>query len=417
MNILLITYDFYPNVGGVAYSLWNIYNQLKSKGHNIYVFNSFMQGENIFKTITPANPSIKKMLSVFLKKEFYFYTLYSFWIIIKDKKIPVSHKIRQIVYLLIKLRTLTWIVENLIQIIPYLKKLKFDFIYGGNSRWCLPLVYIISKIFKKKLVSMAYGSDFLIGNPLHLKSYYYKHLDKVMVICNQMKNLIRKTHGLDENQVEIVNVGVNIKDLELRGKKSEIRQELNIPENQFVLLSVGRHNYRKNFKTVIKAIKEIKKIRPLLDIKYFLIGKGRETKKLKELSKKFNLEKNIEFLGLCDIETRNKFYKSSDIFVMPSISTKDNVEGFGIVFLEANYYKVPVIGSKMGGIADAIVEGETGLFVNPNDVNDLVEKILFLFDNEDKRKKIGENGYKRVINDFTWDKIILDYIKIFQGLK
>ena len=83
----------------------------------------------------------------------------------------------------------------------------------------------------------------------------------------------------------------------------------------------------------------------------------------KKLVKRLNLEKDVKFLGNCDIETRNKFYKMSDIFLMPSITTKNDIEGFGIVFLEANYFKVPVIGTRTGGIVEAIIDGKTGFLI------------------------------------------------------
>ena len=83
--------------------------------------------------------------------------------------------------------------------------------------------------------------------------------------------------------------------------------------------------------------------------------------------------------------------------------------------MEANYYKVPVIGTATGGIVAAIVDGETGLFIKPNDLNDLVEKILYLYENEDVRKKMGEKGHDRVINEYSWQKIVDDYIRVFKN--
>ena len=134
------------------------------------------------------------------------------------------------------------------------------------------------------------------------------------------------------------------------------------------------------------------------------------------LAKKLNLEKELKFLGNCDLKTRNKFYKMSDLFLMPSITKKNEIEGFGIVFLEANYFKVPVIGTKTGGIIEAIIDGKTGFLINQNSLSDLIEKILFLLDNEKIRKDFGENGYKRVVEEFQWKNIVKDYIAFFEDL-
>ena len=167
-----------------------------------------------------------------------------------------------------------------------------------------------------------------------------------------------------------------------------MRNEINVSNNSYILLSVGRHVSRKKFDLVIKAISEIKKKKPDLDIKYYLIGKGPETLNLKELTKYLKLENQIFFLGSVDNLVRNKYYKISDVFLMPSIKERESIEGFGIVYLEANYYNIPVIGTTSGGVAEAIEHMKNGLFVKPNDEMDLVEKILFLYKNRDKRFEI-----------------------------
>ncbi|MHA1414588.1 MAG: glycosyltransferase family 4 protein [Promethearchaeota archaeon] len=149
-------------------------------------------------------------------------------------------------------------------------------------------------------------------------------------------------------------------------------------------------------------------------IKYYLVGSGETTEYLKKLTKQLNLESYVIFLGRCDELTRNKYYKLSDLFVMPSVTKNKSVEGFGIVFLEANFYKVPTIGSFSGGISEAIVNGETGLLTKPNDLKDLVNKIKYLYENPEIRKKMGEAGHKRVVNKFNWDKLIYDYINLFE---
>ena len=151
-----------------------------------------------------------------------------------------------------------------------------------------------------------------------------------------------------------------------------------------------------------------------LSFKYYIIGSGPHIKELKKLVKELRLESKIEFIESCSNDMRNKYYKLADVIVMPSVSDNNSIEGFGIVFLEANYYKAPVIGTATGGIIEAIIDGETGLLVKPNDLNDLVEKIVYLYENKDIRNRMGDAGHNRVVNQFSWDKIINDYIRIFQ---
>jgi phosphatidylinositol alpha-1,6-mannosyltransferase len=92
----------------------------------------------------------------------------------------------------------------------------------------------------------------------------------------------------------------------------------------------------------------------------------------------------------------------------------NSIEGFGIVFLEANYYNLPVIGTRTGGIVEAIVDGETGFLIKPNDLTDLVNKILILYNNKNLRFKMGQDGHDRVIKEFLWENIIDVYLDTFR---
>jgi phosphatidylinositol alpha-1,6-mannosyltransferase len=223
-------------------------------------------------------------------------------------------------------------------------------------------------------------------------------------------------HHLKDKQIEIINVGINLEDYEVIETKEELRKELGITSDTFVLLSVGRHVPRKKFDLVIKAVHTIKQSGSSLNLKYYLVGEGKETSNLKKLIKDLSLENEVILLGRISTEKRNKFFKLSDLFLMPSVTEKDNIEGFGIVFLEANYFKVPVIGSATGGVVDAIINKKTGFLVIPNNLEDLIEKILLLSQNKTLRTRMGEFGHQRVINLFTWDKIVRDYINLFSNL-
>lgn len=417
MKICLITDNFIPTIGGVSNVLGNIYKQFQETNHKLYVINQLSQNNDVFKLLRTKTFSNKDLLKFFKSKKFYKFLAFSFCKIITDTKISLNNRIHLILYLITKPKLLIRVIYNIEGLYPFLKQLDFDILLAGQSGWLLPLVFVLSRIFNKKLVTMAYGNDFLIRSSLTLKSYYFRNTDKIIVINRQMKKIIKKMHGLDEKQLEIIYVGLNLEEFEVNKTKKEIREEFNIPEKEFILLSVGRHVPRKKFDLVIKAVSEIKKLNPSINIKYVLIGEGKETPYLKNLSKQLNIEKQIEFLGSCETEKRNKYYKLSDVFLMPVQTKKNDIEGFGIVFLEANYYKVPVIGTATGGIVEAIKDGETGFLIKPNDLNDLVEKILHLYNDEELRKKMGEIGHSRVLNEFSWNKIINDYIYVFENLK
>jgi len=417
MKIALVTYDFYPNKGGISYTLTNLCKFLNSSmNKTIYVFNNTYQGKNSFKVLTEKEYNLKFIFSNLVKKKFLYFSLLIFWRIIKDKKIPLSHKIKMLLYLVLRPYQSIWVIQNIKRLYPHLKRLNCFLFIAGTSRWTLLLAFFLSKIFKKKTVVFAHGSDFLKENTLKLKSFYLRNVDKILIHTDQIKRLIKNIHGVKEEQLVKVRPGLDVDKLKVQKSKIELRKEYRIPENQFILISVGHHNPRKKFDLVIRAVSEIKRIRPSINLKYFILGEGKETPKLKQLSKSLKIEDLVEFVGECSDEIRNKYYKLSDLFLMPSITKKNNIEGFGVVYLEANYFKLPVISTGMGGVSEAVIDGKTGLFTKPNSVKDIADKVLYLYNNKEKQKELGEFGFNRVHSSFKWDIVIKDYIEVFKDL-
>lgn len=416
MKVLLLTHEFFPQLGGVANVITNLYHHFQSTDEELIVLNPFTEGKNLFKKILKKQYNFRDFPNIFRKRRNLYLSALSFWKILCDKNIPFSNRILLILYFFTKPKIFQLVIENVNHLYPFLKKLDFDLIISGHSGWILPLSFLLSRYFNKKLVTIAYGLDFLVINPLSLKTYFFRNCDKVIVITKETKNLIQKIHHIDSDKLKVIYVGINQADLEVKESKMELRKKYNISSKDFIILSVGRHVPRKNFQLVINALYDLKKKDAKLKLKYYLIGEGEDTENLQNLTHKLGLDDDVKFLGSCDIKTRNEFYKLSDLFIMPSITKKNDIEGFGIVFLEANYFRVPTIGARSGGVKEAIIDGETGYLISPNDINELIEKILFLYNNPDIRDTLGLNGYKRVIKNFNWNTIINEYRKVLKQL-
>ncbi len=412
MNILLISDDFYPKQGGIAHTLRCLCKSFKETKHNLYIINPFYRSINIYNVLKFKKLKFLEIFKFFFKYINIYVLIQSIRAVIIDKKIKLFDRINLILYLFTKPELLINTISNIKSISPIFKKVKPDIILTAHSGNILPLGFVLSRLFNKKIISMTHGTDFLVRKYLSLKHFYFKNIDMFIVSNEWIKRLLNKIHKL--NRIRIINRAIILKEFEISESKQELRKEFHISTDDFVLLSVGRHVKRKNFDLVIKAVKEIINKKPNLNIKYFLIGEGPVTVQLKALARKLNLSDHVKFLGVQNTIIRNKFYKLSDVFIMPAITEKSNIEGFGIVFIEANYYRIPVIGSHSGGIVEAINDGETGFLIEPNNLNQLVEKLLFLFKNEELRKIMGELGYKRVLNEFSWEKIVNDYLRVFK---
>ena len=174
-------------------------------------------------------------------------------------------------------------------------------------------------------------------------------------------------------------------------------------EGEKVILTVGRLVRSKNHEMVIRAMSEV--VRGFPDTVYLIIGEGPEEKALKDLALALDLEDKVVFISGVKDDELAAYYHYCDIFVLASkeISDQSEVEGFGIVFLEAGLCAKPVIGGISGGIPDAVLDGVTGILVDPDSEQSIASAILRLLTETDLAKEMGENGKARVKNDFSID--------------
>ena len=97
-------------------------------------------------------------------------------------------------------------------------------------------------------------------------------------------------------------------------------------------------------------------------------------------------------------------YNACEFFIMPSreIPEEGHIEGFGIVYLEANACSKPSIGGRSGGVAEAILEGKTGLLADPLSVEDITDKMLFFLSHPEEARKMGAESLARLRREFSW---------------
>ena len=109
------------------------------------------------------------------------------------------------------------------------------------------------------------------------------------------------------------------------------------------------------------------------------------------------------------------YYAACDVFVMPSryIESTGTVEGFGIVYLEAAACGKPVVAGNQAGVPDAVVDGKTGLLVNPWDSDAIGEAIITVLSDPYLASQLGDNGRKRVVELYNWDKVAEQLVNIF----
>ena len=409
MNIALITNDFLPDRGGITNVMVNISKNLTEQGENVFIFNKTCNNESKlhFKILSNDN-SLRGILNHNIK--FFYFLMYLFFkILFSFKAIKFKNKLKLAFFYCFYLKFIVRRIISIRDLVKCFEKYKMDIILSGTAS--IPLLYsfILSKWFKIPIITIAHGDDFLVRYPLETKSFILQNIEKIIVTNEIMKKLMIKVHNVDPNKIRIIHLGVDIQNCQVPESVSDLRNKFGIKYDDFVILTVSRFYPRKGFGTILKALRLILDEHPNIPIKYFIIGGGEEQNKIESLISQLNLEKHTTLLGSVDDVLKNQYYKLSDLFILVPEIKKNSIEGFGIVYIEANYFKLPVIGSDSGGVKVAILDGKTGFLIKPKDDLNLKEKILLLYNNKQLRHEFGESGYRRVLEFFDWNKNVLTY--------
>ena len=174
-------------------------------------------------------------------------------------------------------------------------------------------------------------------------------------------------------------------------------------ESRPTIISVGRLVHRKGQDRLVEALAQIK--REIADVELVFIGEGPHREVLDGLVEKHGLQENVKFLGRISYGELPHYISKGDIFAMPSRSRLFGleVEGLGIVYLEASSCGLPVIAGSSGGAPDAVIQGETGYVVDGENVDEIASRCIELLTDESLRKKMGERGRSWVESEWSWD--------------
>jgi phosphatidylinositol alpha-1,6-mannosyltransferase len=176
------------------------------------------------------------------------------------------------------------------------------------------------------------------------------------------------------------------------------------------LLTVARLDFHKGIDTVIQALPAIRAAVP--GTRYAVAGTGSRRGALEALVAELGLGDAVRLLGFVPDEDLPALYNAADAFVLASRRHDLLVEGFGISCVEASACGLPVIGSRSGGIPEAIREGETGLLVDPDDPAAVTAAAVRVLEDEALRRRLGAAGRAAVEGYYNWDRVTADLVRI-----
>ncbi|RJQ24526.1 glycosyltransferase family 1 protein [Candidatus Parcubacteria bacterium] len=287
--------------------------------------------------------------------------------------------------------------------IRYIKENNIEIIVVGQVRMFLLLAAFIAGFITRKPYVLFFHGEEIPQIPMKsngLLRWLYKRAEGYFCNSGFTADRLRRFTKLKNISPFIVNPGVEDRFFEKPRNINSIIERLSI-RGKKILYTIGRLDERKGHDMVIRALPAV--IEKYPDILYLIGGKGPMLKKLEKLVADMSLQAYVRFLGFVPDDEIVAYHYLGDIFIMPNrILNNGDSEGFGIVFLEANAAGTPVIGGQEGGSVDAVIDGVTGLWVNPRNKNDIAEKIGFLLDNEEIKDEIGKAGRKRCWEKFRW---------------
>ncbi|HPN15075.1 MAG TPA: glycosyltransferase [bacterium] len=195
-------------------------------------------------------------------------------------------------------------------------------------------------------------------------------------------------------------------------KKDKVlgREELGLDEQTKVVLAVCRLVDRKGIDTLIQAMEQLRAQFP--EAQLAVVGDGPLYKAWSDLAEL--LQVPVTWVRRADDELVNKWYAAADIFCLPGQEKADDIEGFGIVYLEAATHGLPVIAGQGGGVAEAVLDGVTGLVVPPA-VESVKQALARLLNNASLREQMGRAGRQRALSEFDWADRWIDFDKLING--
>jgi glycosyltransferase involved in cell wall biosynthesis len=221
-------------------------------------------------------------------------------------------------------------------------------------------------------------------------------VSRVVSITRSNVSYLTGAHGLDRRKITVINNGVDLDALDSAAAPG-LRSELGVDDSAFVFMAVGSLVERKGHRFLLKAFA---KLRESGDAKCALVivGRGQEEPALRGLAAELALGESVFFLG--QRQDAAALMREADCLVVPSL-----VEGMPFVIMEAMAASKSVIASRIYGIPEIVLEGKTGLLVEPGDVESLLGAMRALYLNRDLAAGMGRQGRHRVSEEFSLERM------------
>lgn len=378
MDILVVTWNYPPRRGGIENLIGNLCRELGKK-HSVKVITTYSRVSS-FSEVDVFRAPLPGLFS---------FALYALWrgtiLLARNSGITV--------------------------------------VFGG-SVLAAPLVLLLARVFGRRAVVQAHGLDIIY------RSFFYRqicvrwlhHCDYVVANSGYTAGLAQ-ARGIPQERLAIIPPGVDLAHFTASADVDAIKRSFGVAGRRIILF-VGRLARRKGVKEFIEnSLVQI--AREIPEVCFLVVGdhpaaslvhSENIVSEIEAAITKLKITEHVRLLGSLSDGDVTKLYQIADVIVLPVLDVEDDVEGFGIVALEAAASGKPVVATRVGGIPDAVEDDKSGILVAAGDYTGLSRAITALLRDGPFRAALGEFGRCRVREKFSWPGVGRCYEKLISEI-
>ena len=369
MEILVISWNYSPRRGGIEYLISNLCMDLR-KRHSVSIVTSHAPSdpdENVFRAPCPGLVP---------------FAIYALW---RGAMILSRNPKTRVVF--------------------------------GGSAMATPLVLILARFFRIKAVIQVHGLDLAYSNVLYQLACvrWVKYCERVIANSSYTASLA-KDKGASDASVSVIAPGVWPEWFQADNVADASKRKFGLEERRIILF-VGRLAKRKGVKQFIQdALGQI--VMKIPNVCLVIVGdnptesltqRGDTIGEIEAVIEATCLQNHVRLLGGLSDDDKIGLYQACSVVVLPALNSQNDVEGFGIVLMEAAAAGKPVVATRVGGIPDAVEDGKTGFLIEPGDYERLSDAIILLLADGSTERTMGEAARRRAVSKFSWQKIAAQY--------
>ena len=303
----------------------------------------------------------------------------------------------------------TFLIGQLAAITKELRSGQYDLIH---CHWLIPQGFfaaIVNKVDRLPLVVTVHGGDIFTANRMiaAVNRFVLKRCTFCTPVSRPIERRVRDLYAGVRS--EVISMGVDLNQFNPHRRSEDLRNRLG---GDPLLLFVGRIAEKKGLPFLLRAMPRI--LSCFAKARLVIIGSGPDERLVDREIERQKLHDSVTRIGRVGQGDLPPYMASPSLFIMPSVVAESgDTEGLPVVLMEALASGVPVVASDVGGVADLIRHGETGLLVEQRNSEDLAEKCIRMLQDETLRRTTVENARTLIENDFSWPGVAERFERVF----